>query len=1055
MAARTDTELVFGGTAARFHSPGEDLFGRTAESDETDRGLRDPAGPRLMLVRGERGIGRTVFAQANAERLRAGGIAVLPVACVPGDGERPQLLALRLVMALEEHRSAATKRRPAHKPATEALSALKRGDRAAMAEALAAALARPAPAVVLVDDAHHADAESLALLDEVDFDRVPPGIRLMLTAVRHAAPESTPPSPGPGHTAVDRLAHNRAAHTITLPRLTLDDATALVAQRLRSAPDADLTRRLHELSRGVPAALDALLVEWTAQNAIRTADGQAFLGTGAPVPLLPDHDRYVTALRALEEPCGTVATALSILWPLGRPAATLVASSTGLPTESVTEGIRTLVDEGILDELPAQDPTSASRGWTFRIPLLAHTIRERLGPVKRSHLSAAAVETLWTVGDRAGAGSPGGTGREAGASSPADTRIRTGTGNPAGTETPAEASTPTGTETTAGIKAPAKTSTPTGTGTPTPTNLPTDPGAAPRNPPSSPAPPTAPPSLLEEADAQTYLPDRITDAGFLVDRDRAVTELTAAARSLYPDLERRGMLRWHMGAVRLIEEQYARDLAILQSGQAAFGCGDYRTARTAAEWLVCGPAEGLESQAVHEAATLLVASAAAEQDWPALSRMGTALWWEGLPLSAVATVSGRVQALWQLEKWQEALTLMLQTERVWQATPGSRALLELFRRVAEYVLGHPDRFARALALPEEPDLPSNKAFAQNIATFDVLLGIGDLRGAANLLSSRRMQLELLPQPNRFLWHHLNGQWDEALALARRLLVNGGVLNVVPGHHLLPARTAAILLAQGRTTSADRLISSVRGKVDGPLEHILDHAEAEVLRTLGELGRAEEVLRRGLRAADERGSFYGIDELLASLAEVHAAAGHKDRVTACLERLERTAEQMNSGRTRLLHLLTSGKILGPDSPEARKHLHEAVDLARSRGQPFETAVTLLAAVRANAAPATLLHEAYERFGELGATLWRFHTRTAMREAGLTVPGRRQATAENEHLLATLLAEGLTNRQIAGVLRLSEDAVANRLSRLFARTGMRSRTEVVTAVLTGTPMTTDHH
>lgn len=974
VAARTDTELVFGGTAARFHGPGEELLGRTAESDEIDDRLRDPAGPRLILVRGERGIGRTAFAHATAERLRAGGIPVLPVACVPGDGERPQLLALRLVMALEEHRSAATKRTPTRQPAAEALSAMKHDDRRAMAEALAAALARPTPAVVLVDDAQHADAESLALLDEVDFDSVPPGIRLLLAAAQHTAPArpSASPEPGPGQ-AMDHLANNRAAHTITLRRLTLDDATAMVAQRLRSAPDADLMRRLHELSRGIPGALDALLAEWTAQDAIRTADGHAFLGTGAAVPLLPDHDRYVTALRVLEEPCGTVATALSILWPLGRPAEALVASSTGLPAESVSDGIRTLVAEGILDELPGQNSASTSRtsrGWTFRVPLLAHTVRERLGPVKRSHLSAAAVEALWADG------------------------------------TPQ-------------------------------------------------APSASPPPLLEEADAETYLPDRIADAGFLVDRDRAVTELTAAARSLYPDLERRGMLRWHLGAVRLIEEQYDRDLAILRSGQAAAGCGDNRTARTAAEWLVCGPAEGLDPQAVHEAATLLVASAAAEQDWQALSRMGTALWWEGLPLSAMATLSGRVQALWQLEKWQEALALMLQTERVWQATPGSRALLELFRRVAEYILGRPERFTRALAQPEEPDLPPNKAFAFNIATFDVLLGIGDLRAAANLLSSRRMHLELLPQHNRFLWHHLNGRWDEALALARRLLVDGGVLNVVPGHHLLPARTAAMLLAQGRPTSADRLISSVRGPVNGPLEHILDHAEAEVLRTLGDLGRAEEILRRGLRAADERGSFYGTDELLASLAEVHAEAGHTDRATACLDRLDRTAEQMNSGRTRLLHLLTSGKILGPDSPEARKHLHEAVDLARSRSQPFETAVTLLAAVRANAGPATLLHEAYEYFGEMGATLWRFHTRTAMREAGLTVPGRRQATAENEHLLATLLAEGLTNRQIAGVLRLSEDAVANRLSRLFARTGMRSRTEVVTAVLTGTKMTTNHH
>lgn len=89
------------------------------------------------------------------------------------------------------------------------------------------------------------------------------------------------------------------------------------------------------------------------------------------------------------------------------------------------------------------------------------------------------------------------------------------------------------------------------------------------------------------------------------------------------------------------------------------------------------------------------------------------------------------------------------------------------------------------------------------------------------------------------------------------------------------------------------------------------------------------------------------------------------------------------------------------------------------------------------------------------LSRFHTRATMREAGLTVPGRRQATAENEQLLATLVTEGLANRQIATVLRLSEDAVANRLSRLFARTGLRSRTEVVSAMLTGNPLTAPDH
>ena len=72
---------------------------------------------------------------------------------------------------------------------------------------------------------------------------------------------------------------------------------------------------------------------------------------------------------------------------------------------------------------------------------------------------------------------------------------------------------------------------------------------------------------------------------------------------------------------------------------------------------------------------------------------------------------------------------------------------------------------------------------------------------------------------------------------------------------------------------------------------------------------------------------------------------------------------------------------------------------------------------------------------------------MREVGITVPGRRLPTTESEQLLAALIAEGLTNRQSVTVLRLSEDAAANRLSRLFARTGLRSRTEVVTAALTG--------
>lgn len=1047
MAARTDTELVFGGSAARLHGTGEPLLGREAESAGIDAVLRDPDGARMLLVQGEPGVGRTAFVRETGERLRADGVAVLAVDCVPGDDERPLLLALRVVMVLEEHRSAGVGRRPADGPAGEALpaalSAVREGDGTAMAGALATALTRPMPVVVVVDDTHHADIESLALLGGWDFEGVPPGTRLVLTAVRHAGTggisrgtgtEGRPwPGVAPGTSgatgpaglpadpvalAVERLARHPSAHAVVLPRLGAKDVAAVVARRLRAVPDVRLVRRVRRLSRGIPGAVDALLASWAEQGAIRMADGHAFLGVGTPAPVLPDDDRYVVALRSLGEPCGTVAAALGVLWPLGAPATELLATTTGLSAGAVGHSLRRLVAAGIVDELPGRDGC-APRGWTFRVPLMAHAVRERLGPLERARLSAVAVEALWAGG----------------AAGPAFVH---GTTPPTGLPTE-----------TAAAAAAAATATATATAT----------GGV--NDPTPAQAPAAGAFLLGEADPQTYLPDRIAEAGNLVDPVRAVAELTAAAKALYPDLDRRGMLRWYLGAVLLVEEPAARGLAVLRYGQAAHGSGDYAAARRAAEWVVSAPPEGLEPVALYEAATLLVAATAAERDWPALSRMGAASWWDRTPLPAIAAVSGRVQALWQLEKWREALALLSRTEEVWQATPDSRALLELFRRVAEFVLGRPERFTRALARPEAPDLPRSKTFAMVVAQLDVLLGTGDLRAATALLGERGLTPELLPAGSRFLLLHLLGRWDEALALARRPLVDGGVLNVVPGHHLLPARTAAVLLARGRTTGAGRLISSARGRspdqsevyVNGPLEHVLDHTDAEVLRTLGDVARAGQVLRRGLDAADDHGSVYGTDELWASLAEVHAETGRTRQAVACLERLERLAGRMGSARTRLLYLLASVRVLRPDAQDARRRVLEAVELARERGQLFETAVTFAAAARANDGSAPLLYEAYELFGATGAILWRFHTRTAMRESGLVVPGRKQSTAENDHLLATLLAEGLTNRQIAKVLRLSEDAVANRMSRLFARTGMRSRTEVVTAVLGGSPLATD--
>jgi DNA-binding NarL/FixJ family response regulator len=555
--------------------------------------------------------------------------------------------------------------------------------------------------------------------------------------------------------------------------------------------------------------------------------------------------------------------------------------------------------------------------------------------------------------------------------------------------------------------------------------------------------------VLPQPHADFYLADRLADAGPLVDRDRAVAKLTAIAEREWPDFDGRGMLRWFSAAARLIEDPAARGPALLQNVRAAYAAGDYPAARMMTETLLHTPPDGLTVPVLHGIADVLASAAAAEKDWPFLSRMAAKRWWDGTPLPAGATVAGRAVALCRLGRWREALDLLLRTEPVWHTAPDTPTvpILHRYRTTAELMLGRAGPVTRPLTRTEPEDLPPDLRYVLTTVQCEQLLCLRDLREARALLSDRGLAPEALPPYGLFLWHHLGGRWEEALKRARWLLATGQAFTSATDRYLLPARTAAILLARGGVNSAQRLVDGARGGPDGPLEHSLDCAEAEVLRTLGDPSGAAESLRRGLSAADARAHVYGTDELWAALTGIHAEAGRAREAVTCLRRLQKVAKQLGSGRSRLLHLLASAKVLRPDAPDdARRDLREAVDLARSRSQPFETAVTLSAAAADGAGPAALLHEAYELFQETGAALWRFRTRTALREAGLTVPGRKQATAENEHLLATLIAEGLTNRQVATVLRLSEKAVADRISRLLARTGLRSRTEVVTAVLT---------
>jgi class 3 adenylate cyclase/DNA-binding CsgD family transcriptional regulator len=115
------------------------------------------------------------------------------------------------------------------------------------------------------------------------------------------------------------------------------------------------------------------------------------------------------------------------------------------------------------------------------------------------------------------------------------------------------------------------------------------------------------------------------------------------------------------------------------------------------------------------------------------------------------------------------------------------------------------------------------------------------------------------------------------------------------------------------------------------------------------------------------------------------------------------------------------------------------------QPFDLARTLLVlgevqrrAKRRRAARETL-QQALATFDELGAALWAERARREMARIGGRAPTSGGLTP-SEQRIAVLVAGGKTNRQVAAALYLTERTVESSLTRIYAKLGLRSRTEL---------------
>jgi ATP/maltotriose-dependent transcriptional regulator MalT len=289
---------------------------------------------------------------------------------------------------------------------------------------------------------------------------------------------------------------------------------------------------------------------------------------------------------------------------------------------------------------------------------------------------------------------------------------------------------------------------------------------------------------------------------------------------------------------------------------------------------------------------------------------------------------------------------------------------------------------------------------------------------------------------------MRGDWAEA---ERDLEWAAGELSTLrpPLAGYARARLAQLRLRQGRRREARALLDEAGVHVLTPLvraELALDENDPSEA-----LGSAERYLR-GL------GSDQPIESAAALelLVPARIALGELSAAREADARLREIAHAVGTDQLHAAARVATGRITQADGdPEAAARAFEdAVDLHVRSAAPFEAAETRLELARALAAqdrPAAGLEHAIAAratFEQLGAERATGRAeKLVARLGGRSAAAKRAGMTRREVEVLTLVAEGLSNREVAERLVVSEHTVHRHLANIYARLGVSSRAAAV--------------
>jgi DNA-binding CsgD family transcriptional regulator len=197
---------------------------------------------------------------------------------------------------------------------------------------------------------------------------------------------------------------------------------------------------------------------------------------------------------------------------------------------------------------------------------------------------------------------------------------------------------------------------------------------------------------------------------------------------------------------------------------------------------------------------------------------------------------------------------------------------------------------------------------------------------------------------------------------------------------------------------------------------------------------------GLREPGAARFFPDQIEALIALGKLDEAEALLDRLERRARRLDRVSALASSCRCRGLLAAARGELPAAVAAQERAlHHHSRVPI------PFERARTLLAygstlrRTKQKRAAREALERALVVFERLDAALWAQKARAELGRIGGRAPASGELTPTEERV-AALVAEGRTTKEVAAELFVSVKTVEGHLSRIYAKLGVRSRTEL---------------